>query len=67
MQAPSNQLLYSSVLFDHPEVQSYLQNNFLTWKFNMSLAAWWGGFFERMVDVLKQILRKILSNAILTF
>ena len=55
------------VLFDHPEVQSYLQKNFLTWRFNMSLPAWWGGFFERMVGMMKQILRKILGNARLTF
>ena len=55
------------VLFDHPEVQSYLQKNFLTWRFNMSLAAWWGGFFEHMVGIMKQILREILGIARLTF
>ena len=55
------------VLFDHPEVQSYLQKNFLTWRFNLSLAAWWGGFFKRMVGMMKQILRKILGNARPTF
>ena len=55
------------VLFDHPEVPSYLQKNFLTCRFNMSLAAWCNGFFEFMVGMMKQILRKISGNARLTF
>ncbi|GFU41995.1 integrase catalytic domain-containing protein [Trichonephila clavipes] len=31
----------------------------IKWKFNPSSAAWWGGFWERMIQMLKQILRKI--------
>ena len=54
-------------LFDHPEVQAYLQGNYLTWKFNLSLAPWWGGFYERMVGMTKGILRKALGNSKLTF
>ena len=54
-------------LFDHPEVQAYLQGNYLTWKFNLSLALWWGGFYERMVGMTKGILRKALGNSKLTF
>ena len=54
-------------LSDHPEVQAYLQGNYLTWKFNLSLAPWWGGFYERMVGMTKGILRKALGNSKLTF
>ena len=57
-------------LFDHPEVQTYLQRNYLTyltWKFNLSLAPWWGGFYERIVGMTKGILRIVLGNSKLTF
>ena len=54
-------------LFEHPEVQSYLQSNFLTWQFNLSLAPWWGGWFEKMVGLTKVILRKTLGKALLRF
>ena len=54
-------------LFDYPEIQAYLQGNFLTWKFNLSLAPWWGGFYKRIVGMTKGILRKALGNSKLTF
>ena len=54
-------------LFEHPEVQAYLQSNFLTWQFNLSLAPWWGGWFEKMVGLTKVILRKTLGKAFLRF
>ena len=41
-------------LSDHLELHSYLQKNFLTWRFNMSLAAWWGAFFECMVGMMRR-------------
>jgi hypothetical protein len=28
---------------------------------------WWGGFFERLVGLVKRCLRKVLGNAKLTF
>ena len=51
----------------HPEVQSYLQVNYLSWKFNLSLAAWWGGWFEKMVGLTKSILRRSLGRAMLRY
>ncbi|GFS50859.1 transposable element Tcb1 transposase [Trichonephila clavipes] len=36
-------------------------------KFNPPSAAWWGGFWERMIQMLKQILRKILGRASLYY
>ena len=50
----------SEKLFKHPEVHSYLQSNYMMWKFNLSLAAWWGGCFEKMVGLTKNIPRKNL-------
>ena len=39
----------------------------LTWKFNTSSASWWGGFWERLVKIVKKILRRVLKNASLTY
>ncbi|GFU81465.1 putative RNA-directed DNA polymerase from transposon X-element [Trichonephila clavipes] len=38
----------------------------IIWKFNPPIAAWWGGWWERLVRVLKELLRRTLGNAILT-
>lgn len=54
-------------LFNHPEVQAYLSDMRVEWRFNLPKAPWWGGFFERMVGSAKQCLRKVLGNASLTF
>ena len=54
-------------LFNHPEVKSDLDVCRTKWKFNLERAPWWGGFFERMVGNVKAYLRKVLSNARLTF
>ena len=53
--------------YDHPEVRADLEVKRVTWKFNLERAAWWGGFFERMVGSIKRCLRKVLGNARLTF
>ncbi|XP_050306311.1 uncharacterized protein LOC126743323 [Anthonomus grandis grandis] len=39
----------------------------IVWKFNPPTAAWWGGFWERLIGVLKQLLRKMLGHACLDF
>ena len=36
-------------------------------QFNLSLAAWWGGWFEKMVGLTKSILRRSLVRAMLLY
>ena len=54
-------------LYNSKEVKSYLENNRLEWRFNLERAPWWGGFFERMVGLVKGCLRRVLGNAKLSF
>lgn len=49
------------------ELNAYLENNHIDWKFNLEKTPWWGGFFERMVGTVKRCLRKVLGNAKLTY
>ena len=50
-------------LFRHPEVRSELGNKGIEWHFNVARAPWWGGFFERMVKIVKRCLNKVIANA----
>ena len=46
---------------------NYLTAQRITWQFNLSRAPWWGGFFERLVGVMKSSLSKVIGRALLTF
>ncbi|XP_054711322.1 uncharacterized protein LOC129220912 [Uloborus diversus] len=37
------------------------------WKYIIERAAWWGGFYERLVKSVKECLRKVIGKALLTF
>ena len=37
----------------------------IEWKFNPPSAPWWGGFWERLIGVLKRLLRRTLKRACL--
>ncbi len=50
-------------LFKSEEVQSYLQQKRITWKFNLAKAPWWGGFYERLIKEIKLCLKKCVGRA----
>ena len=54
-------------LYESGNVRAYMQDNCVKWQFNLERAPWWGGFFERLVGLVKRCLRKVLGNAKLTF
>ncbi|XP_011858503.1 PREDICTED: uncharacterized protein LOC105556051 [Vollenhovia emeryi] len=49
------------------KVAEYSTMKKIEWRFNPPSAAWWGGWWERLVRSVKEILRKVLGRACLTF
>lgn len=49
------------------DTQAYLSDHRITWKFIVERAAWWGGFWERMVRTVKNVLRKVLGRSALDY
>ena len=58
---------YLQQLHDEPQVQTYFERNNLEWKFIRPRAPWEGGFYERMVGVVKSCLRKAMYGKSLNF
>lgn len=49
------------------KTQDYLAHHNILWQFNLSMAPWWGGQFERLVGVVKQAFYKTIKRALLMF
>ena len=49
------------------DVQSFASNRNIKWKFIIPAALWWGGFYERMIQLVKRSLRKVLNNRHISF
>ncbi len=49
------------------KVNDFLARRNILWVFNLARSPWWGGFFERMVGLMKAALRKAIGRASLTF
>ena len=47
------------------DVQSYVANEGIEWQFIVELAPWMGGFYERLIGVVKRCLRKTIGNCVL--
>ncbi|XP_017304222.2 uncharacterized protein LOC108253911 [Diaphorina citri] len=39
----------------------------IQWKFNPPSAPWWGGFFERIVGIVKGLLKRVLGHSLVTY
>ncbi|XP_045206117.2 uncharacterized protein LOC123558303 [Mercenaria mercenaria] len=48
------------------DVQNYITNEKIVWKFNVEMAPWMGGFYERLVGIVKRTLRKAIGKQLLT-
>ncbi|KAF2886826.1 hypothetical protein ILUMI_19347 [Ignelater luminosus] len=49
------------------KIKRYSSVQKIEWCFNPPSAAWWGGWWERLVHVMKELLRKVLKKSSLTY
>ena len=49
------------------ELTNYMATQRILWKFNLSRAPWWGGFFERLIGIMKRSLAKAIGRSMLKF
>ena len=61
----AKQILKSTL--DDPTVQGYLLNHQVQWNFNLERAPWWGGFFERLIGLMKRHLKKSIGQARMSY
>lgn len=64
-QAANKELITLWNTMESKRVQQYYAQNGIRWKFIVPRAAWWGGWWERLVGLTKQCLRKSLGRALL--
>lgn len=48
-------------------IEKYSNGRKIEWNFNPPTAAWWGGWWERLIGMLKNILRRVLGKASLSY
>ena len=51
----------------NPNLTNYLGKSQIVWQFNLSRAAWWGGFFERLIGIMKRTLNRTIGKSLLKF
>ena len=54
-------------LFDDPNLKKYLDGRRMEWQFYVERAPWHGGFIERLVALVKNVLRRTVGSALLTY
>ena len=56
-----------SQLCKDEQLQGVLEQHKITWKFNLSRAAWWGGQFDRLIAVVKRAMYKVVGGGNFTW
>lgn len=52
---------------DWPTIENEFRAKEIRWKFNPPSSPWWGGFWERLIGILKDLLRKNLGRSSLSY
>lgn len=50
-------------ILTHDDVTFYIVNEGITWKYIVEFAPWMGGFYERLVGLVKRTLRKAIGRS----
>ena len=53
--------------FKSIELKSFLLERGIKWYFVLEKSPWWGGFYERLVGIVKNSLKKVLGKALCNY
>uniref|UniRef100_A0AAR5NXF4 Integrase catalytic domain-containing protein n=1 Tax=Dendroctonus ponderosae TaxID=77166 RepID=A0AAR5NXF4_DENPD len=56
---------FASLQWEHILRETSTQR--IVWRFNPPSAPWWGGFFERLIGMVKRLLRRVLGRSCLNY
>ena len=65
-QAANKELVHLWETISDVKTHRFFSQNGITWKFIAPRAAWWGGWWERMIGTTKSCLRKVLGKTLAT-
>ena len=57
----------NGTVFTSQETQKFAANRNIEWQFSLSNAPWYGGFWERLISIVKRCLKKTVGKACLNF
>ena len=49
------------------EVKKFLRKLRIKWSFILEKSLWWGGFYERLIAIVKSSLKKVVGKALLNY
>ena len=61
------EVIFSDNGLNFKEASKILTSRGIKWKFNVQKAPWWGGFWERLIRLTKEALRRTLGRSLLTW
>ena len=64
---PRKILTDNGTVFTSQETQKFATNRNIEWQFSLFNASWYGGFWERLVSIVKRCLKKTVGKACLNF
>ena len=64
---PTKVISDNAKTFKAASIDSFIASHNIAWHYIVEKAPWWGGFYERLVQSVKQILKKVCGRALLSY
>ena len=69
-QEEENQIFLSAILLrlsSRKKFKAFLLNSQTKWEFMLEKSPWWGGFYERLINIIKNCLKKVIGKSFLNY
>ena len=69
-QEEENQIFLSAILLrlsSRKKFKAFLLNSQTKWEFILEKSPWWGGFYERLINIIKNCLKKVIGKSFLNY